>query len=873
MTSPLAKKSTEVRSNYPLRVTGCLLALVVHLMLFWGHAETWLWAYVIAHSLVYPNLTFLLSRTARDEYRNILLDSFAYGVCVALWGFNPLLSAMFIGGLLMTNAAAGGRKLFLYGVLALCAGSVIAGFTHGWYFRAKIDVTLSLIILFGLIAYTSSLGMLIYNVSHKLVQAKKNLESQKQELVHVSTLAEAVNSTLDINTIMQIVIRHLQHYHFEQIYITVINEEKKVLEILGTYGDTVSKEEKEYFESMQMPLQEDNPSLFVKSLLKNKILYLPNIQPGDMANASSTDRHLYETKPSRTIVYFPMSVQGRVIAGMGFINYRDVGVLSEQDLADISRYLVQVATAIRNAQLYQKARTAIVLAQQARIKAEASEEAKGNFLANMSHEIRTPMTAILGYAEALLDQGVTESEKKQFIEIIIRSGKHLLTVINDILDISKIEANRMEVEAIPVGMAELVEDLKSHLGLKAGEKGLLFSVACEYPLPVRFISDPTRLKQILFNIGNNAVKFTAQGQIKVNIGCVDGMLKFSITDSGIGISDEQSARLFSAFSQADTSTTRHYGGTGLGLYISRQLAHLLNGDLNLQSEIGNGSTFVLRIPYVAADAEYYQDAQALADGANRGLEQNAGYPLLHGKVLVADDNADNQLLIKRLLQQCGLQVWVVGNGAQALQLAAEQHFDLIILDIQMPLMGGEAVLQALRQQASPVPVLAFTANVMKQQVQRYLDIGFNDVLAKPVIRHHLFSILEHYLSADASQINGQVLVVDDNPVNLKIVVRMLQKISEGLQIRTAEHGQRALELLTEQTVDLVLLDMQMPVMDGMQTLQAIRSQGYSCHVYMLTGNTELQDIQDCISHGAEGYLFKPVDKQLLAQVVRTHLGQ
>lgn len=685
--------------------------------------------------------------------------------------------------------------------------------------------------------------------------------------MNISSLAEAVNSTLDINTIMQIVIRHLQlRYDFEQIYITVINESAGVLEILGTYGDTVTPEEKAYFEAMKMPLDEENPSLFVKSLRKNRILYLPNIQPGDMQNAAYTDKHLYETKPSRTIAYFPLSVQGRVIAGMGFINYHEVTALDEDDLKKISSYLVQVATAIRNAQLYQHAK-------EAQHKAEISEEAKGNFLANMSHEIRTPMTAIIGYSEALRDAGVSEQDKKQFIDIIIRSGKHLLTVINDILDISKIEANKMQVESISVGIAELIEDLKSHLGLKAAEKGLDFSVTCEFPLPREFVSDPTRVKQILFNIGNNAVKFTEHGFVRIHVACNGDALEFRVSDSGIGITAEQKERLFAAFTQADTSTTRHYGGTGLGLYISLQLARLLGGDLAVHSQANKGSTFILTLPCQHDKTKVYSDVQQLSAGSAQGQDQHIELPDLSGRVLVADDNPDNQLLIRRLLEQCGLSVTLASDGQEALDIAQKNEFDLLILDIQMPVMGGEAVLTQLKKSRFEKPVLAFTANVMKQQVQHYRAVGFSDVLAKPLMRQHLFLALEEYLPRAQHYYQGRILVVEDNVVNQKVVQRLLQKISPELTIHLVGDGQQALDFLAAQPVDLILLDMQMPVLNGVQTLEAIREHQYPCHVYMLTGNTDEADVQVCMGLGAEGYLFKPIDRARLVSVIRQHLPE
>jgi signal transduction histidine kinase/DNA-binding response OmpR family regulator len=388
----------------------------------------------------------------------------------------------------------------------------------------------------------------------------------------------------------------------------------------------------------------------------------------------------------------------------------------------------------------------------ARDEAVAASSAKSAFLANMSHEIRTPLTSIIGFAELLLTRDVAADEKEAAVRTIIRNGRHLLDVINDILDLSKIETGQVELERIDIDLPILLRDLVTLVAGRAEEKSLEFAVEPHLPLPARFAGDPVRLKQILLNLCSNAIKFTQRGSVRISVRyqADPPALSFTVSDTGIGMTPEQQSRLFQPFVQADVSTTRRYGGTGLGLYLSNQLAAALGARIRVKSEPGKGSRFQLELPLPAAvpadelltlegDLRIYERAEFAISGF--------AAPDLRGRVLLAEDGVDNQRLLAAYLRQAGLDVTVVGNGRDAVETALRREFELILMDIQMPVLDGVAATQMLRGAGYSRPIVALTANVMKSDVQRYREIGCDDVLAKPVERERFYQVIAALVGA------------------------------------------------------------------------------------------------------------------------------
>ena len=380
--------------------------------------------------------------------------------------------------------------------------------------------------------------------------------------------------------------------------------------------------------------------------------------------------------------------------------------------------------------------------------AEHANEAKSAFLANMSHEIRTPLTAIIGFSESLLDSKQSMVERVESINTVIRAGHHLLNIINDILDLSKVEAEKLHMGRTRVPLMPLLHDVESLATLHTEESGISLDIDCDYPLPAEIESDPVRLKQILLNLVNNAIKFTERGGVTVRVSHLAQVqqLQFEVIDTGIGLNAEGQARLFQPFAQADSSTTRKYGGTGLGLYLSKLLAEKLGGDIRVTSTLGEGSCFTCTIDTGSLEAvDWISEAQAA--GQQPVPRSSAALPKLAGSVLLVEDNVDNQNLISLYLRNLGATVSIAGNGAEGVEKATNETFDLVLMDMQMPIMDGLEATRTLRGKEYKGPVVALTAGAMRSDVDRCLAAGCDAFLSKPVVSTEFNQVVSRYLRA------------------------------------------------------------------------------------------------------------------------------
>lgn len=386
--------------------------------------------------------------------------------------------------------------------------------------------------------------------------------------------------------------------------------------------------------------------------------------------------------------------------------------------------------------------------QLARKEAEKLSEAKSRFLANMSHEIRTPLNAILGFSEILKQQDLSEDAKANYADIIKRNGKQLSVLINDILDFSKIEAGHMDVEKIPVSVTSVLSDVNNLFKIDIQKKGLEFSIHLDPNLPDQIVSDPVRIRQILTNLVSNSAKFTQNGNISISTQFLKDndppMIHFFVSDTGIGLTQDQKNKLFTVFSQADSSTTRRFGGTGLGLALSQALAKLMGGSLELlKSEPHQGSTFVLKVPACLdmLNAANTQETTPAIDNMENIFEELTGT-----SILIADDSADNRRLLTFYLKKAKMNIEFATNGEEALIKASEKTFDIILMDIEMPIMDGYSATARLRENGYDQPIIALTANAMSEDKERSLKSGFNDHLTKPIDSKILIQRVHYFVS-------------------------------------------------------------------------------------------------------------------------------
>jgi len=712
--------------------------------------------------------------------------------------------------------------------------------------------------------------------------SKANQQAQRQAIqgTLINQVGQRLSHQLDLDKLFQEVVTAIEETF--QYYCVMIFLVDKETGILNLQAISSSDQQKIFPNDLSLELNEG----FIGRAGSS----------GNSQLCNDVDKDPFYVRKAAEITKSELAVPikyGKEIIGVLDIQSEKTDAFDKSDIFVIETLSTHIATAINNAQLYKKAQQEIIERSRAEKAAEAAARAKSDFLANMSHEIRTPMNGVIGMTNLLMDTETT-NEQKEYIEIVQSSAETLLTVINDILDFSKIEAGKLDLESIEFDLRNTIEDIADILALKSHEKGLELASIIHPNIPSLLIGDPGRLRQIVINLINNAIKFTESGEVVIRVLQEDedtnnAVIRFEISDTGIGIAKDRQDRLFKSFSQVDTSTTRKFGGTGLGLAISKQLVEMMDGEIGVVSEEGKGSVF-----WFTAKFKKQTEARPVIKIPRKEITRQ--------RILIVDDNKTNRFVLKQQLKLWGFEFDESDSGKAALKMLRQAEkagspFNIAILDMQMPEMDGETLGRLIKEdkKLKDISLIMLTSLGQRGDGARMQEIGFSAYLSKPIKQSQLYDCLimvigsrklkskkpkqsmltKHSLNENTNNNEKiRLLLAEDNIINQKVAVRHLEKA--GFRVDVVDNGREAVNALESVNYDLVLMDIQMPEMDGLEAAGKVRASNEVLNpripIIAMTAHAMKGDRENCLAAGMDDYVSKPINADELLQTIARQLA-